>query len=76
MSGTRPWPSLREDDRWLTTAMEERLSYSTMSPDDMRARARELREQADASDIDGVRNGALALAERYEQEAAARAATP
>lgn len=76
MSGIRPWPSLREEDRWLTTTMEERLSDSTMSPDDMRARARELREQADASDIDGVRKAALALAERYEHEAGARVATP
>lgn len=75
MSRIRPWPSLREEDRWLTTAMEERLSTSTLSPDEMRARARELREQADASEIDGVRDAALALAERYEQEAAARAGT-
>lgn len=69
----RPWPSLREEDRWLTEAMEERLSDSGMSPDELRARAQELREQAAQSEVDGAREAALALAERYEQEAAVRA---
>lgn len=73
MSEIRPWPSLREEDRWLIEAMEERLSDSTMGPDEMRARARELREQAGATEVEGIRNAALALADRYEQEAAARA---
>lgn len=71
----RPWPSLREEDRWLIEAMEERLSEGGMTPDEMRAQARELREQAAQAEFDGAREGALALAERYEQEAAARAAS-
>lgn len=69
----RPWPSLREEDRWLTEAMEGRLSESRMSPDEIRSRARELREQAAQSEVDGTREAALALADRYEQEATARA---
>jgi hypothetical protein len=73
MSEIRPWPSLREEDRWLIKAMEERLSGTSMSPEDMRECARELREQAAQSEIDGAREAALALAERYEQEAASRA---
>lgn len=51
--------------------MEERLSAGGQSPDEMRARAAELREQAEQSDIEGVRAAALALAERYEEAAAA-----
>jgi hypothetical protein len=38
----------------------------------MRARACKLREQAEQSDIKGVRDAALALAERYEQAASVR----
>lgn len=54
----RAWPALLDEDRWLTPAMDERLRTSERSPDEMRARARELREQ--------VRDAALALAERYQ----------
>lgn len=67
----RPWPPLRDEDRWLTAAMEERLRTSDRTPDEMRERARELREQAEQSDVEGVRDAALALAERYEEAAAA-----
>jgi hypothetical protein len=65
------WPDLRSEDRWLTHAMEERLHTSAQSPDEMRARARELRVRAEQSDAKGVRDAALALAERYEEQAAA-----
>lgn len=68
------WPTLREEDRWLTDAMEERLRSSDRTPDELKSRARELREQAEQSDIKGIRDAALALAERYEEEAAARSA--
>jgi hypothetical protein len=70
----RNWPSLREEDRWLTEAMEERLHSSDRTPDELRGRARELRDQAEQSDTKGVRDAALALAERYEEEAASRSA--
>jgi transposase len=68
----RPWPTLRDEDRWLTTAMEKRLSAGSRNPDEMRARARELREQGEQSDVKGFRDAALALAERYEEAATAR----
>jgi hypothetical protein len=55
--------------------MEERLSAGTRSPDEMRARARELRERAEQSDIKAFRDAALALAERYEEAATARLGT-
>lgn len=67
---TRPWPALRDEDHWLTAAMEKRLSAGTRSPDQMRARAHELRAQAGQSDIKGFCDAALALAERYEEGAA------
>jgi hypothetical protein len=68
------WPALREEDRWLTDAMEARLRAGNRTPDELRARARELREQAERSGINGVRDAVLALAEQYEEEAAARLA--
>jgi uncharacterized protein YceH (UPF0502 family) len=71
---TSPWPSLRNEDRWLLTAMEDRLRDSTQSPEELRARAGELRAHAEQSDIKGVRNASLALAGRYEDTAAARLA--
>ncbi len=52
--------------------MEKRLSAGSRNPDEMRARARELREQAEQSDVKGFRDAALALAERYEEAATAR----
>ncbi len=72
MMPTRPWPALREEDRWLIATIEERLRASEQSPDEMRARAGELREQGSQSEVRGVRDAALALAERYEEAAAAR----
>jgi hypothetical protein len=67
-----PWPDLRDEDRWLIAAMEERLHTSDQSSDGLRARARELREQAEQSDVKGIRDAALAVAERYEHAASAR----
>jgi hypothetical protein len=71
----RRWPELHEEDRWLIAAMEERLRESTQSPEELRVRARELREQAEQSDIKGIRDASLALAERYEDAAATRLST-
>ena len=66
------WPDLRDEDRWLIAAIEERLNSSDLSPDELRTRARELRTQSMQRDVKGVRDAAVALAERYE-EAASRA---
>jgi len=71
---TSPWPSLRDEDRWLIAAMEDQLRDSTQSPEQLQARAGELRAQAEQSDIKGVRDASLALAGRYEDAAAARLA--
>ncbi len=68
----RPWPSLPDEDRWLAELMDRRLRETTQSADDLRARARELRSQAEQSEMKGTRDAALALAERYEQAAASR----
>jgi hypothetical protein len=68
----RPWPDLREEDRWLVDAIEERFATSHRSFEELRARACELREQAEQSDIRGVRETTVALAERYEEAAALR----
>ena len=71
---TSPWPSLHDEDRWLLAAMEDQLRDSTQSPEQLQARARELRAQAEQSDIKGVRDASLALAGHYEEAAAARLA--
>jgi len=70
-----PWPTLLDEDRWLIDAMENRLRESNLSPERLRERAIELRAEAGRSDIQGIRNAAWALAERYEQAAKSRAAS-
>jgi hypothetical protein len=67
-----PWPVLRDEDRWLADAMEHRLRDSTQSAEQLRARARELRTEAEQSEVKGIHDAALALAERYEHAATAR----
>jgi hypothetical protein len=67
----RPWPTLPDEDRWLTEAMERRLRETNQSVEELRARARELRVEAGQSDMKGTREAALALADRYEQAATA-----
>lgn len=68
-----PWPRLRDEDLWLIDLMENRLDKTQQSPEQLRARAKELRSEAARTDVKGLRDAALALAERYEQAAAARA---
>jgi hypothetical protein len=63
---------LPDEDRWLADTMNRRLRDSTQSAEQLRSRARELRAEAEQSDLSGIRNAALALAERYEQTATAR----
>jgi uncharacterized protein YceH (UPF0502 family) len=69
-----PWPKLPEDQRWAIELIEERLERTKQTPDELRARARELRESADSTDIKGYRDARLAAADRYESAAAARLA--
>ncbi len=68
----RAWPELQDDDRWLTDAMERRLRDSTQSPEELRERARNLRAEAEQTDVKGIREATLTLAERYEHAAAVR----
>ncbi len=68
----RPWPVLQDEDRWLAEAMERRLHDSTQSAEELRARAYDLRAEAEQSEVKGIRDAAVALAERYEHAAVAR----
>jgi hypothetical protein len=54
--------------------MDELLATTTETSKELLARAGELRAQAAATHIEGYRAGALKLAVRYEQTAAARVA--
>ena len=69
---TPGWPTLNEEDQWLTAAMEKRIRESKRTPEELRARARKLRAQAERTDIKGIRDASLALAAHYEQAAADR----
>lgn len=68
----RPWPPLAPEHRWTLELMEERVGAD--QPDSRRAsaRAKELRVQAAGADLPGFGSAALALAERYDEAAAAR----
>ena len=66
------WPDLFDQDRWLIDAMDRQVRDSRQSVEELRKRARELRDQAKSTDIRGIRTASVALAERYEQEADSR----
>lgn len=68
----RAWPELPDHDRWLADAVERRLRDSTQGTEQLRARARDLRAEAEKTDVTGIREATLALAERYEQAAIVR----
>ena len=71
-----PWPDIPDEQRWSLELMEERLEWTSQQPPrELTARAEELRAQAAQTDIAGYRDAALALADRYEQAAAARLAS-
>jgi len=68
----RPWPEFPKRHRWAVELMEECLEQTTQTPGALVERAAELRGQAARTDIEGYRDAALALADRYEQAAARR----
>src|SRR5207244_9583377 len=72
MASVRPWPKIAEEDQWLIELMEERFEKTSQSPEQLRARAEELRQEADQTDIPAYRDAALALADRYDLAATAR----
>jgi hypothetical protein len=73
MSSSGGWPSLPEEDRWAIDLMDELLEDESQTPEQLLARAKELRAEAAEADIEGFRSAARALAGRYEEAAAARA---
>jgi hypothetical protein len=70
-----PWPDIPDEQRWSIDLMEELLEQTEQPPRELSARAEKLRAQAAQTDIEGYRDAALALADRYEQAAAARLAS-
>lgn len=68
----RPWPEIPEKHRWAVELMKERLERTALTSSELSARAGELRVQAGATDIEGYRDAALALADRYELAAVGR----
>ena len=74
MKSVRPWPSVAEEDQWVIELLEERFEKTPLSPEQMRARAKELRAQAEGGPIGGDKDARLALADRYEEAAAKRLA--
>lgn len=70
-----PWPNILDKHRWSIELMEELLEQTEQPPRELLARAEELRAQAAQTDIEGYRDAALALADRYEQAAAVRLAS-
>jgi hypothetical protein len=65
------WPTVPEDQRWVIEEIEEMLAESTQTPGQLIDRAEELRAKARATDIQGFREAWLALADRYQETAAA-----
>lgn len=54
--------------------MEERFEKTPLSPEQLRARAKELRMVVEQGQAGGDRDARLALADRYEEAAAKRLA--
>jgi hypothetical protein len=52
--------------------MDERFRDPWQTPEQLQARAKELRAEAAEAEIKGIRDAALVLAERYEEAAARR----
>ena len=74
MKSVRPWPNVAEEDQWVIELLEERFEKTPLSPQQMRARAKELRAQAQGAPAGGDKDARLALADRYEDAAAKRLA--
>lgn len=66
------WAGVAPEARYFTEVMDELLANTTRSSEELLDRAREMREQAAATDIEGYRKGALRLAKRFEYAAAER----
>ena len=69
MASAQPWPAVPDEHRWVVDLMEKRLDGTRQSPEELRARAAELRAEAERTEVEGFREAVLALAERYERTA-------
>jgi hypothetical protein len=74
MASVRPWPKIADEDQWLIELMEERFEKTPLSPEQLRARAQELRAEAERGQPGGDTDAKFALADRYEETAAKRLA--
>jgi hypothetical protein len=71
--GVRPLHDLIDpSDEQMAADMQRIIYEGSQTPEELRARARELRDKAALSDLRGVREAALAVAERKELVAALR----
>jgi hypothetical protein len=71
--GVRPLHDLIDpSDEQMAANMQRTIYEGNQTPEELRTRARELRDQAALSDLPGVREAALAVAERKELVAALR----
>jgi hypothetical protein len=76
MTDVKPWPEgLVDAHPEVVRLFEETFAQTTQTPEELRARARELREEAERTEVLGYREVAIALADRYEQAAASRVAS-
>jgi hypothetical protein len=67
-----PWPDVPEEYQWTIDLMEERLEKNDQTPEELLSRVRELRRDAEATEIEGNRDAWLAVADRFEELAASR----
>lgn len=71
--GVRPLHDLiAPSDEQMAAEMQRTIYEGSQTPEELRARARELRDQAALTDLHGVREASLAIAERKELVAALR----
>ena len=54
MAPVRPWPKVAEEDQWIIELMEERFERTSRSPEQLRARARELYAESAQAEIGAV----------------------
>jgi hypothetical protein len=66
------WPGVAPEYRWATELFDELMETTDQTPAQLRARAAELRAQAQATDASGHRGAGMMLADRYEAAAATR----
>lgn len=69
------WAGVAPEARFFTKIMDELLTTTTETSEQLLERARDLRAKAASTDIEGFRSAYLKIALRYEQTAAARVAS-